>query len=137
MADNSVFKNNMASLMESMDSFVNTRTVVGDAVKVGNNVILPLADISFGAGSGVFNSEAKHNSAGGMGAKISPSAVLVINEAGTKMVSVKNSDAISKILDMVPDIAAKFLKKAGGGETPAEEGFGDIPEADIDQEVNL
>ena len=30
-----------------------------------------------------------------------------------------------------------LLKKAGGGETPAEEGFGDIPEADIDQEVNL
>ena len=35
-----------------------------------------------------------------MGGKISPSAVL-INKNGTKLVNVKNQDAITKILDMV------------------------------------
>ena len=135
MADNSIFKNNMAPLMESMDGFVNTKTVVGDAVKIGNNVIVPLADISFGAGTGVFSGDSKNRVAGGMGAKISPSAVLVINDNGTKMVSVKNSDAISKILDMVPDIAAKFMKK--GNSDAAANDFADIAEADIDQEVEL
>ena len=135
MADNNIFKSSMASLMESMDGFVNTKTVVGDAVKIGNNVILPLADISFGAGTGVFSGDNKNRVGGGMGAKISPSAVLVVNETGTKMVSVKNSDAISKILDMVPDIANKFLKK---GKESADGGdFENIAEADIDQEVDL
>ena len=46
-----------------------------------------------------------------MGAKITPSAILVINKNGTKLVNVKNQDAITKILDMIPDIAAKFTKK--------------------------
>jgi len=137
MADNSIFKNSMVSLMESMDSFVNTKTVVGDAVKVGNNVVLPLADISFGAGAGVFTGDSKNRTAGGMGAKISPSAVLVINDSGTKMISVKNSDAISKILDMVPDIAAKFMKKGEKDGASDKNDFGDIAEADIDQEVQL
>ena len=49
--------------------------------------------------------------AGGMGGKISPSAVLVINKNGTKLVNVKNQDAITKILDMVPDLADKFTGK--------------------------
>ena len=46
-----------------------------------------------------------------MGGKISPSAVLVINKNGTKLVNVKNQDAITKILDMVPDLADKFTGK--------------------------
>ncbi len=124
--------------MESMDSFLNTKTVVGDAVKVGNNIILPLADISFGAGSGVFESSSKNRSGGGMGAKISPTAVLVINDSGTKMISVKNSDAISKIIDMLPDIASKFFKKGGSSDDNSEgSDFSDINDADIDQEVEL
>ena len=48
-----------------------------------------------------------------MGAKITPSAILAINKNGTKLVNVKNQDAITKILDMIPDIAAKFTKKDG------------------------
>ena len=131
----STFKNNMTSLMESMDGFLTTKTVVGDAVKVGNNIIVPLADISFGAGSGVFATQAKQRSGGGMGAKISPSAVLVINESGTKMVSVKSGDAMSKIIDMLPDITAKFFKKHDGEEDSMD--FADIPEAEIDQEIEL
>lgn len=135
MADNA-FKNSMTSLMESMDGFLNTKTVVGDAVKVGNNIILPLADISFGAGSGIFSENAKVRQGGGMGAKISPSALLVINETGTKMISVKNNDAISKIIDMIPDIAAKFLKKKDAPDNTASD-FAEFDEADIDQEVDL
>ena len=43
-----------------------------------------------------------------MSAKMSPSAVLVIQNGVTKLVNVKNQDAITKILDMVPDLADKF-----------------------------
>ncbi len=120
MADNT-FKSNISSLMEGLDGFLSTKTVVGEAVKVGSNVILPLADVSFGAGSGVFDNNDKNRSGGGMGGKISPSAVLVINENGAKMIPVKGGDALGKIIDMIPDIAARFVKKDKAGETDSEE----------------
>ena len=43
-----------------------------------------------------------------MSAKLSPSAVLIIQNGVTKLVNVKSQDAITKILDMVPDIVNKF-----------------------------
>ena len=46
-----------------------------------------------------------------MGAKIQPSAVLVIKDGNSKLVNVKNQDGMTKILDMVPGIVEKFSKK--------------------------
>ena len=110
MAENS-FQNTVEALFKGMDSFITTKTVVGDAITVGDTIILPLVDVSFGVGAGAFAEGNKNNGAGGMGGKISPSAVLVINKNGTKLVNVKNQDAITKILDMVPDLADKFTGK--------------------------
>ena len=46
-----------------------------------------------------------------MAGKMTPCAVLVIQNGTTKLVNVKNQDAITKILDMVPDLADKFTGK--------------------------
>ena len=43
-----------------------------------------------------------------MGGKITPSAILVIQNGHTKLVNVKNQDSITKILDMVPDFVDRF-----------------------------
>ena len=107
MADNS-FNNTVESLFKGMDSFITTKTVVGDAVHIGDTIILPLVDVSFGVAAGAFSQEKKNNGAGGMGGKINPSAVLVIQNGVTKLVNVKNQDSITKILDMVPDVINKF-----------------------------
>lgn len=111
MADNNNFQNTVEALFKGMDSFITTKTVVGDAITAGDNIILPLVDVSFGVAAGAFAENAKNNGGGGMGGKISPSAVLVINKNGTKLVNVRNQDAITKILDMVPDLADKFAGK--------------------------
>ena len=79
MAENS-FQNTVEALFKGMDSFITTKTVVGDAITVGDTIILPLVDVSFGVGAGAFTEGNKNNGAGGMGGKISPSAVLVINK---------------------------------------------------------
>ena len=107
MADNS-FHNTIESLFKGMDSFITTKTVVGDAVHIGDTIILPLVDVSFGVTAGAFAEEKKNNGAGGMGGKINPSAVLVIQNGVTKLVNIKNQDGITKILDMVPDFVNKF-----------------------------
>ena len=72
MADNS-FSSTVASLFKGMDSFITTKTVVGDAVHIGDTIILPLVDVSFGVGAGAFSDEKKNNGGGGMGGKITPS----------------------------------------------------------------
>ena len=110
MADNS-FHTTVESLFKGMDSFITTKTVVGDAIHIGDTIILPLVDVSFGVAAGAFSQEKKNNGAGGMGGKIMPSAVLVIQNGTTKLVNIKNQDGITKILDMVPDIVNKFTSK--------------------------
>ena len=110
MADNS-FHTTVESLFKVMDSFITTKTVVGDAIHIGDTIILPLVDVSFGVAAGAFSQEKKNNGAGGMGGKIMPSAVLVIQNGTTKLVNIKNQDGITKILDMVPDFVNKFTSK--------------------------
>lgn len=110
MADNT-FNTTVESLFKGMDSFITTKTVVGDAIHIGDTIILPLVDVSFGVAAGAFSGEKKRNAGGGMGGKIMPSAVLVISGGTTKLVNVKNQDGITKILDMVPDFVNKFTKK--------------------------
>ena len=112
MADNS-FNNTVESLFKGMDSFITTKTVVGDAVHIGDTIILPLVDVSFGVAAGAFSQEKKNNGAGGMGGKINPSAVLVIQNGVTKLVNIKNQDSMTKILDMVPDFVNKFTSGKG------------------------
>ena len=41
---------------------------------------------------------------------MTPSAVLVIKNGSTKLVNIKNQDAVTKILDMIPDIVERFTK---------------------------
>ncbi len=110
MSDNS-FHTTVESLFKGMDSFITTKTVVGDAVNIGDTIILPLVDVSFGVAAGAFSKEKSNNGAGGMGGKINPSAVLVIQNGTTKLVNVKNQDGITKVLDMVPDFVDRFVNK--------------------------
>ena len=111
MAENS-FNSTVESLFKGMDSFITTKTVVGDAVKVDENtIILPLVEVSFAVGAGAFSGEKKNNAGGGMGGKIAPSSVLVIQNGTSKLVNIKEQDSITKILDLVPDLINKFTNK--------------------------
>ena len=133
MADNS-FKNTVESLFKGMDSFITTKTVVGDAVHIGDTIILPLVDVSFGVAAGAFSQEKKNNGAGGMGGKINPSAVLVIQNGVTKLVNIKNQDSMTKILDMVPDFVNKFTSGKGKDDDKLTFEDVDLEKADDDSE---
>ena len=127
MAENS-FENTVESLFKGMDSFITTKTVVGDAIKIDEDTtILPLVDVSFGVAAGAFanSKESKNNGGGGMGGKIQPSAVLVIKDGSSKLVNVKNQDGITKILDMVPDFVDKFSKKKDQSSKDSDHGEAD------------
>ena len=113
MAENQ-FSGVVESLLKGMDTILSTKTVVGEATQIGDTIILPLVDVSFGvgAGAGVNDEKKTQNGAGGLGGKMTPSAVLVIGKNGSaRLVSIKNQDTVTKILDMVPDILDRFGKK--------------------------
>ena len=122
MADKSEFSENVEALFKGLDGFLTTKTVIGEPIKVGDSTMIPLADVSFGLGAGALSGGSKNDGAGGMGAKVSPTAVLMVDKDGTtRLVSLKNSDAISKILDMAPDILTKIKDAMGGGSSEKQE----------------
>ena len=108
------FQGVVESLLRGMDTVLSTKTVVGEATQVGDTIILPLVDVSFGigagAGSGSNNGKNTSSGAGGMGGKMTPSAVIVIKDGTTKLVNIKQQDAVTKVLDMIPDLVEKFTK---------------------------
>ena len=114
MADESKknnFQNTVDSLFKGMDGFMTTKTVVGDAITVGDTIILPLVDVSFGMGATAKAEGVKSGGGGGIGGKMTPSAVLVIKDGATKLVNIKNQDTITKLLDMVPDVMDRFTSR--------------------------
>lgn len=121
MASENNFQSTVESLFKGMDSFITTKTVVGDAITVGDTILLPLVDVSFGVGAGAFSGDKKNNGGGGMGGKISPSAVLVISNGVTKLVNIRNQDGLTKILDMVPDFLNKFSEGKKESEVATQE----------------
>ena len=119
------FNETVESLFRGMDSFISTKTIVGDAVRVDDKtIILPLVDVSFGVGAGAFSdTEKKQNAGGGLGGKMSPSSILVLQDGKAKLVNIKNQDTVTKVLDMLPDLLDRFKKKDG-------EDIEDSPELD-------
>lgn len=101
-------KEELRDLLSQLEGFITTKTVVGEAIHVGDTILLPLVDVSFGAGAGArdknFDKNGLASAMGGVGAKMSPSAILVVQNGQIRMVSVKNQDTVTKIIDMVPDV---------------------------------
>ena len=120
MADNQ-FSSVVESLFKGMDSVLSTKTVVGEATKIGATIILPLGDVTVGVGAGASNKDKKQGGGGGLGGKMTPSAVLVIKDGQTRLVNIKNQDMVTKVLDLIPDLVDRFTTKK---ET-------DVPDEDV------
>lgn len=133
MAENN-FSGVIESLMKGMNNVLSTKTVVGEATQIGDTIILPLVDVSFGVGAGASAADKKNGGGGGFSGKLTPSAVLVIKNGTTKLVNIKNQDTVTKVLDMIPDIVDKITQ-------PKEEMIDDEKAVDIafpeDEEKNV
>ncbi len=110
MAESS-FNSVVNSLLEGMEGFLSSKTVVGEPVVVKDTILIPFVDVSFGVGAGTFRGDKKDNGAGGLTGKMTPTAVLVVQNNSTRVVSIKNQDTITKIIDMVPEIMNKITAK--------------------------
>jgi len=132
MADNQ-FSSVVESLFKGMDSVLSTKTVVGEATQIGDTIILPLVDVSFGVGAGASTKDSKQGGGGGLGGKMTPSAVLVIKDGHARLVNIKNQDTMTKILDMVPDLIERFTSKKDKNNEISDDAAVDIafPEEEV------
>lgn len=128
--NNEIFKTTVGSIFDGMDSFLSTKTVVGEPIRIDDTIILPLIDVSFGMAAGALSKDNKNDGAGGMGGKMSPSAVIVIHNGTTRLINVSTHSGIDKILDMVPDFVDRFAnKRADKKEAKANGDKGKDPQA--------
>lgn len=108
-----VFESTVDSLFKGMDAFLSTKTVVGKPIEIGGTIIIPLIDVSFGVGAGVFTQEKKNTGGGGLGGKMVPSAVLVIHDGMTRLINISTHSGMDKLLDIMPDFVDGFRAKLG------------------------
>lgn len=117
------FNSNLETLFGNLDNFISTKSVVGEPIHIGDVIMLPLIDVFFGLGLGGGSAE-KDKGGGqgaGLGAKITPSAVIVIKNNTVQLVNIKNQDAISKLIDMAPGVLSKFKFPGFDGEKEASD----------------
>lgn len=131
MSEQKNVANSLDALLNRMDSFITTKTVVGEPLQVGDIIILPLIDASFGLGASSIARDSKEDGTkvtegGGLGGQIEASSVIVINQktGDIQMRSLKNQDALGKLIDMAPDLVNKLqnsFKKIKDNKTSADD----------------
>ena len=108
---NDLKKDNVVNeLLKGMDTFLSSKTVVGEPIVVGDTTLIPLVEVAFGLAAGTGNADKKSTDRGGMGGKLTPTAVLMVKDGKTRVINVKNQDAMTKILDMIPDLVGHFTE---------------------------
>ena len=96
-------------IFSKMEDYISTKTVVGEAVHIGDVILVPLVDVVVGMATGISSkSSDSAGGGGGFGAKMSPSAVIVIINGTVQLVNVKNQESVGKLIDMVPGILSKL-----------------------------
>jgi uncharacterized spore protein YtfJ len=103
---------NITNVFEKLESFLKTKTVVGEPMQVGEIILVPFIEFTFGLGtSGGSGIEQKSNQdlGGGTcsGGRISPTAVLVIKSDQVELLPIEKSGGLEKLIDMVPEIVDK------------------------------
>lgn len=102
MADNA-FTDSVKELLSGLDGFVTSKTVIGDPITVKDATIIPFMEVSLGVGAGVYDKKGR-GTGGALGAKMIPTAVLILQNGGTKLISIKDQDTVLRVLDMVPEV---------------------------------
>ncbi|MBM3148881.1 MAG: sporulation protein YtfJ [Chloroflexi bacterium] len=106
-----------------VEKVLNSKTVVGEPIQIGDTTLIPLLSVGFGFGAGGGSSKGDEKqpghgsgSATGGGAGVRPIAVIVIDKDGTRIEPIKGAmaAALEKLTDSVPGVVEKVTEKLGG-----------------------
>lgn len=111
------------TMFEGVNGLIDTKKVIGQPYSIGDTTIIPFIETSMGLGVGELKSDKE---AGGLGCKVKPIACLIIQDGFTKLIHIENQDAITKALDMIPDLVDKLLHKGSEDNARINEAIKDI-----------
>ena len=107
------FESTVTALFKGMDGIISSKTIVGDAIRLDDTIVIPLMEVSFGMGAGAYAGEKDEKGAGGIGGKMSPSAMLVIQNGRSKIINVKSQEAVIRVLYLIPEVIDRIEMKKG------------------------
>ena len=120
----------MAETIQKIRETVDANTVVGEPIRAGELILIPVSKISFGFGTGASELGGKSPKApgenpfgggGGAGVKVTPVCFLAVSGTSVKVlpVEVPPATSVDRVVEMIPDAVTKisgFLEKRKTGE---------------------
>lgn len=115
---NEALNKGLETLFEKLQEFLTSRTIIGKEIQVGDIILIPVIEITFGMGSGSGGGmdEKKQQGSGegvGFGAKARPSAIIVIQKDQVQLLPLGKPGALEKIMEKIPDIMEKMPQDGG------------------------
>ena len=91
------------ALFKGLEGLASSKTVIGEPIYLDDVKLIPLIEVTAGLASGALAKNARQNGAGAMSAKVSPIALLILQNGHLKLINVRNQDIWNRLLDMIPD----------------------------------
>lgn len=96
-----------------IERMLNTKTVVGEPIKLEGTTLIPLVSVGFGFGVGGGQGSEPEKGSGqgggtGGGGGVKPIAVVIVDDAGVRVEPIKSGTAsvLEKVVDSVSKVAA-------------------------------
>ncbi len=104
---------NISALLEKLKDILNTETVIGEPITMGNVTIVPIISISFGAGTGTGSGKDEKGNDGsgggaGVGGKITPTAVMIIKNDEVSVLPLTGKGSLDHVVAMLPELITKL-----------------------------
>jgi uncharacterized spore protein YtfJ len=101
-----------------IERMLNTKTVVGEPIKIEGNTLIPLVSVGFGFGVGGGEGTEPQKGSGhgggtGGGGGVKPVALIIINQEGVRIEPIKSgtTSILEKVAETVGKVASEKGKK--------------------------
>lgn len=106
--------------VSEIERMLSTKTVVGEPIKIESHTLIPLVNVGFGfgVGSGQGNDSQKGTGSGGGtggGGGVKPVALIVVNEDGVRVETIKSGTA--SVLEKVAESVGKAARAKSADES--------------------
>lgn len=124
MNENTSFTNNMDTLFTDLHDFVSTDTVLGSPLSVGNKTLVPVMSVTMGYGSTGMSTKLQNSGSNnannatngvGLGARVTTSAVVVIENDSVSMLPVNEKSNMEQLMNKLPEAVSSLSQSFSGG----------------------
>ena len=121
---------------KKLESFLSTKTVVGEPISIGEVTLVPVqtAAFGFGSGGGESGKEAGAGGGAGGGASLRPIAIIAVIGTEVRVFSMGKKGALEGLVELIPEALSKVnFGKRKDKEDKAEEAESCCCEEEEDQ----